>query len=48
MNERQRYLAGAGALAAALILIIFGVMQKEPEVVLQRAVNICMECIGIG
>jgi hypothetical protein len=35
-------------LAAALVLIAIGIAQGEPGDVLQKAVHICMECIGIG
>ena len=28
--------------------IIFGLMQQEHMVVMKKAVNICMECIGVG
>ena len=32
----------------SLCLISIGVGRGEPEVVLKKAVNICLECIGIG
>lgn len=34
--------------AAGLGMMIFGISRGEMEVVLEKAVNICMECIGIG
>ena len=36
-------LAGAG-----IPMIIFGIYRGEMSVVFTKAVNICMECIGIG
>ena len=35
-------------LAVAVVLIAAGVMMEETQVVLQKAVRICLECIGIG
>lgn len=49
----RRRLAGkrlvtAAIFAASLVLIAVGVFLGEPAEVLQKAVNICLECIGIG
>lgn len=33
---------------AAVIFIVCGSMRGEAEVVLNKAVNICLECIGLG
>lgn len=35
-------------LILAVAAIIFGLMQQEHMVVMKKAVNICMECIGVG
>ena len=35
-------------LVLAVAAIIFGIMQQEHMVVMKKAVNICMECIGVG
>lgn len=32
----------------AVCMIAFGVWKEETAVVLRKAVNICMECIGLG
>ena len=48
MKEKTRYLIGAAVLAASAILIFVGVHNGEMAVVLKKAVNICLECIGIG
>ena len=44
---------GAGILRVAVILaalgaVVFGLWRGENETVFLRAVNICLECIGIG
>lgn len=36
------------ALAASISLIIIGLLQGQPSSVLTKAINICLECIGIG
>lgn len=48
MRERTRYLIGTAILAAAAVLIVIGVRNGEVAVVLKKAINICLECIGIG
>ena len=35
-------------LADALIFLGVGIMQKEYMIVFKKAVNICLECIGVG
>lgn len=45
---RKPWIGGAALLAAGLLLIGAGVFRGEPAVVLNKAVNICLECIGIG
>ena len=35
-------------LAAAIAFIAVGIAGKEHMVVLKKAVNICLECIGVG
>ncbi len=35
-------------LILSAVLITTGILMKEPDVVFRKAVNVCMECIGIG
>ncbi|MDD7291935.1 MAG: CD1871A family CXXC motif-containing protein [Clostridiaceae bacterium] len=35
-------------LSVAVSMLVFGIFRGEPAVVLQKAVRICLECIGIG
>ncbi len=40
--------AGILAAAAGLVMMAVGIDRGEMAVVLEKAINICMECIGIG
>lgn len=44
---RREYVTGA-VILAAIVLIIAGIYTGEPADVMQKAVNICLECIGVG
>ena len=35
-------------LVVAVACICFGALRGEAEIVLRKAVRICMECIGVG
>lgn len=35
-------------IAIGIVLIIVGIVLKQPDSVLSKAAKICMECIGIG
>lgn len=37
-----------GLVSAAVVLIVLGLMRQEQLEVMQKAVKICLECIGIG
>ena len=45
--EKNRVIPYA-MLALSIVMIIAGVMRDEHVVVLKKAGNICLECIGIG
>ena len=44
----RRRAIGIIAAAAGLFMMGWGIYRGEMSVVFEKAVNICMECIGIG
>lgn len=48
MKEKTRYLLGAAMLLVSAVLIVAGINNKEINMVLTKAVNICLACIGIA
>lgn len=38
----------AGILVLAVVLVVTGVALGQPAQVLNKAINICLECLGIG
>lgn len=39
---------GICAAAAGIAMMAYGICRGEMKVVLEKAANLCMECIGIG
>lgn len=48
MSERKKAILRWGALAAGILFLLIGQMRGEFLTVWMKAVNICLECIGIG
>ena len=48
MTFVRRNAAALLLLAAAVLCFALGVARGEQETVFRKAVNICMECIGLG
>ena len=47
-NELRKSLINIGLITMAFVLIVYGILDKEVFTVFTKAVNICLECIGIG
>lgn len=46
-GEMSRWIGGLTAMSG-IALMVFGVYRGELDVVLTKAIHICLECIGIG
>ena len=47
-NEISKSLINIGLIVTSFILIMYGILDKEVVTVFNKAINICLECIGIG
>lgn len=48
MEGRMKTKLRIAGLLTAFSFIIYGLMRGEAGMVLNKAVNICLECIGLG
>ncbi len=48
VSDRWKIAAQCGVMAAAALMLLYGVSRGEVGVVFTKAVNICLECIGLG
>lgn len=48
MSPGRRNLVRGGILIAGIILVAIGIYMGDPTQVLQKAIRICFECIGLG
>lgn len=46
-NIRIQFMQGSMLFLAVAVLVI-GLLNQEYEAVFRKAINICLECIGIG
>ena len=48
IEEGTRRLIAGVLLVVAVMMIIYGIHRGEVSIVLNKAVNVCLECIGLG
>jgi len=48
MDNKKRLVIVISLLVVSAGLVTAGVMRGEPAAVFTKAVNICLECIGLG
>ena len=47
-SEISKLLLNIVFLVTSFVLILYGILNKEIVTVFNKAINICLECIGIG
>lgn len=45
---KRRNLLQVALIAVSVVLLLLGAQRGEMDTVWQKAINICLECIGIG
>lgn len=48
MENRKKWLARIVVIAVSCVCIMYGIFRGEVQIVFNKAVNICLECIGLG
>lgn len=48
MSEKKKNIIAVSVIVLGIAFVILGIYRGEIDVVLRKAVNICLECIGIG
>ena len=47
-SELSKSLINLVLIVLAFVFIVYGIFNKEVVTVFNKAINICLECIGIG
>jgi hypothetical protein len=47
-KEPVKIVIPAVILLAGIVMLFFGILRGEPQMIFQKAIRICLECIGIG
>lgn len=47
-KEIGKSILNIGLVITSFVLILYGILNSEVTTVFNKAINICLECIGIG
>lgn len=48
LYSRKKAVLQGGLLIIAIAMLCFGAMRGEADTVLNKAIRLCLECVGIG
>ena len=48
MTEKTKNIIGIALFVVFLVMFVYGSTTVEVNIVLKKAINICLECIGLG
>ena len=48
LSYRKKIAVQLSLLLGGIVLLCYGLWRGEADMVLQKAVNLCLECVGIG
>ncbi len=48
MNNKRKIFVRVTIMIISILFLIYGTSRGEVEMVLNKAINICFECIGLG
>ena len=48
MKKYRNWIAPVCFLSAGFLMIVLGILRGEHQTVLEKAIKICLECMGIG
>ncbi|MDE6386212.1 MAG: thioredoxin [Lachnospiraceae bacterium] len=48
MSSKAKKMIRLGGILVSGVFVLYGVVRGEAGIVLNKAVNICFECIGLG
>lgn len=48
MDRNKKRMVQVVVLVAVVCMIAYGVYRGEVSIVLNKAINVCLECIGLG